>query len=298
MPFLLCHHSETTDRCTLSRETSPIRLGPSRAAEICLRDVGISKRHAEIVRRGPRWHVRDLGSRNGTLVNGFRVEGSSPLRDGDEITVGPVTIRFFLSEERAQAFAGGESKGAPQPSEPAGTNGEGAGSTEIAHDDPGASAGEANQATVARPDAKGARQARHEAARPLAARVAVDEVASDPADGTSNAQEGRIPLSADPDLEQTIRAIYERPRLTPRESPGPRQRDGRTHDRRGSLASRPEPSQSDAPPVSRRGRKAIAAILLFLAGFGLGRWTAPGTDPTERASPRVDEGSAQDRLAR
>src|SRR5690606_33309731 len=52
------------------------------------------------------------------------------------------------------------------------------------------------------------------------------------------------------------------------------------------------------PPVSRRGRKAIAAILLFLAGFGLGRWTAPGTDPTERASPRVDEGSAQDRLAR
>jgi pSer/pThr/pTyr-binding forkhead associated (FHA) protein len=53
----------------------------------------VSRKHCELHEADGRLIVRDLGSSNGTFVNGKRVLGQQPLRVGDELTVGSVTLR-------------------------------------------------------------------------------------------------------------------------------------------------------------------------------------------------------------
>jgi predicted component of type VI protein secretion system len=53
----------------------------------------VSRRHCEIHEAGDVLTVRDLGSSNGTFVNGKRVLGQQALKVGDELTVGSVTLR-------------------------------------------------------------------------------------------------------------------------------------------------------------------------------------------------------------
>jgi pSer/pThr/pTyr-binding forkhead associated (FHA) protein len=57
---------------------------------------GVSRRHAQIrIEKGPdRPVLTDLGSTNGTVVRGERVEGPTPLADGDVIKVGSVSVKF------------------------------------------------------------------------------------------------------------------------------------------------------------------------------------------------------------
>lgn len=63
-----------------------------------------SRLHAVLERFAGGWCVRDLGSRNGTYVNGTRVLADSALRPGDEIRVGATRITFRADEaERAPA---------------------------------------------------------------------------------------------------------------------------------------------------------------------------------------------------
>lgn len=53
----------------------------------------VSRRHAEIVRSGGALSVRDLGSTNGTFVNGIRIEAETPLTLGDTVQFGSVRFR-------------------------------------------------------------------------------------------------------------------------------------------------------------------------------------------------------------
>jgi hypothetical protein len=53
-----------------------------------------SRRHAAIVLSGERATLRDLGSRNGTLLRGRRVDRPEELNDGDEIRIGPALVIF------------------------------------------------------------------------------------------------------------------------------------------------------------------------------------------------------------
>lgn len=62
--------------------------GVGRLAE----DVEISRRHARIARSGSGYTVEDLGSRNGTFLNGRRIEKAEMLGVGDEIQVGNTTL--------------------------------------------------------------------------------------------------------------------------------------------------------------------------------------------------------------
>jgi pSer/pThr/pTyr-binding forkhead associated (FHA) protein len=72
-------------------------LGRDDAADIILDDPGISRRHSEIrvTQDGPHTvaTIRDLGSTNGTYVNGERIT-SEHLHDGDRVTVGRTSITF------------------------------------------------------------------------------------------------------------------------------------------------------------------------------------------------------------
>ncbi len=51
-------------------------------------ELDVSTRHAAIIQQGARWFVRDLGSKNGTLVNGHRIRGDVKLDDTDQIQLG------------------------------------------------------------------------------------------------------------------------------------------------------------------------------------------------------------------
>jgi DNA-binding CsgD family transcriptional regulator len=81
--------------------TRPKRLAPGShvigrddGVELSLPVTGVSRKHARVtVIDSGEVSVTDLGSRNGTFLNGRRVESAS-LRDGDELRVGPVVLRF------------------------------------------------------------------------------------------------------------------------------------------------------------------------------------------------------------
>jgi predicted component of type VI protein secretion system len=53
----------------------------------------VSRRHCEVFEVADKLTIRDLGSSNGTFVNGKKVSGQQVLKHGDELTVGAVTLR-------------------------------------------------------------------------------------------------------------------------------------------------------------------------------------------------------------
>ncbi len=80
--------------------SQPLRLGRSSENELVLDEAGISRRHATIHRRSTgELVVEDLGSSNGTLLNGVAVPGLAFLRDGDRLELGGVQIRVEIREE-------------------------------------------------------------------------------------------------------------------------------------------------------------------------------------------------------
>jgi hypothetical protein len=77
--------------------TSPrVVLGRSRTCDVYVADLNVSRRHAELRQEGATYWVVDLGSTNGTVVNGKQVERER-LRDGDRITLGSTEIIFGRS---------------------------------------------------------------------------------------------------------------------------------------------------------------------------------------------------------
>ncbi|MEZ5142694.1 MAG: FHA domain-containing protein [Acidimicrobiales bacterium] len=64
-------------------------------SDIFLDDITVSRRHAEVERRGDGFVVRDVGSLNGTYVNRERID-EAVLRNGDELQVGKFKLVFFL----------------------------------------------------------------------------------------------------------------------------------------------------------------------------------------------------------
>src|SRR5262245_41530614 len=65
-------------------------------ADIFLDDVTVSRRHADFVRVGTAFQVRDLGSLNGTYYDGVRIE-SALLTDGAEVQIGKFRLTFYAS---------------------------------------------------------------------------------------------------------------------------------------------------------------------------------------------------------
>jgi len=80
---------------TVPLDHDQITLGRSSANELCYSDdAGLSRQHLVVERAGEYWQVRDAGSKNGTLVNGFRISEARRLQPGDRITAGHLTIEF------------------------------------------------------------------------------------------------------------------------------------------------------------------------------------------------------------
>src|SRR5437763_495731 len=71
-----------------------VTLGRSRQCDVVLDDPNVSRQHAEIRPRGGSWVLTDLGSTNGSRLNGRTVEGPEVVRSGDEIELGATVLRF------------------------------------------------------------------------------------------------------------------------------------------------------------------------------------------------------------
>lgn len=70
-------------------------IGRLPTSEVCLQDDrGVSRRHAEIASMAGRWQLTDLGSRNGTYVNGELVRATATLVNGAVIRCGTTELRF------------------------------------------------------------------------------------------------------------------------------------------------------------------------------------------------------------
>ncbi|MBN1769970.1 MAG: sigma 54-interacting transcriptional regulator [Deltaproteobacteria bacterium] len=76
-------------------------LGRDAEAEIRLADEGLSRRHAIFQRRHDRLFLADLGSKNGTFVNGGRVKGERELRHGDEVRAAGALVHVVLVAQLA-----------------------------------------------------------------------------------------------------------------------------------------------------------------------------------------------------
>jgi hypothetical protein len=73
-----------------------VTLGRSRGCDVVLGDPNVSREHAEIRPRGGSWVLSDLGSTNGSSLNGRRIDGPEVIKPGDEIELGTSVITFEL----------------------------------------------------------------------------------------------------------------------------------------------------------------------------------------------------------
>lgn len=97
--------SEVRQRLPLAN--GPIHVGRSHTNDLVLSDSRVSSHHAVLWVEGATVMIEDMGSRNGTLVNGERCSGRRALADGDEIAIGATTIL------RVSGVAGAVAPGLP-----------------------------------------------------------------------------------------------------------------------------------------------------------------------------------------
>ena len=75
-------------------DSERLTVGSLASNDVVVDGDGVSRVHAMFERIGGNWCVRDLGSRNGTFVNGERIISERALHSGDEIVLGRVRLLF------------------------------------------------------------------------------------------------------------------------------------------------------------------------------------------------------------
>ena len=94
MPALELWSGGGRDRVVTLTEASYTLGSDPESADIALADATVSRVHAILEQVGTTWLVRDLGSRNGTRLNGERLTGQRRVRDGEEILLGRTRLVF------------------------------------------------------------------------------------------------------------------------------------------------------------------------------------------------------------
>lgn len=87
-----------------------VTIGRAADCTIPIKDRYLSRRHAEILRMGSGWVLKDCGSANGTYLNGERVENSLLLKSGDRIRLGDTEIVFRTEHTTDRLVAVGDSR--------------------------------------------------------------------------------------------------------------------------------------------------------------------------------------------
>jgi len=77
-------------RFSLARDRTSIGRQPD--AAIYLESLAVSRQHAQIVHKGGSYYLEDLGSSNGTFLNGFKIKDAIALSEHDRVQIGPYTL--------------------------------------------------------------------------------------------------------------------------------------------------------------------------------------------------------------
>ena len=87
-------------------ETGTYTLGRDRENDIAIEDEAVSRLHAQIRYEDEAFTLEDLQSKAGVYVNKVKIEGKTPLAEGDEILIGVTEITF--ESELESAMRGGD----------------------------------------------------------------------------------------------------------------------------------------------------------------------------------------------
>ena len=93
MPLLIHKRPDGTDK-SLTFSDKPLIVGRLPESEISVRDAFISRVHCGLSHNNNQFTLKDLGSTNGTFVNGTRIEQPRRLDPGDVVRVGETDLRF------------------------------------------------------------------------------------------------------------------------------------------------------------------------------------------------------------
>jgi pSer/pThr/pTyr-binding forkhead associated (FHA) protein len=77
-----------------------VTMGRNRDLELPLPDLKLSRRHCQIISKGPGYLIKDLGSTNGTFVNGTRIANETELHDFDRVVLGDTELEFLEEMQR------------------------------------------------------------------------------------------------------------------------------------------------------------------------------------------------------
>ena len=96
--YLEVIHGDRTEMVPL--EGVHVTVGREESNDVQLDDATASRRHAVFERLAAGWSVTDIGSKNGTMVNGDYIDQPRPLFSGDEITLGGTRLIYHSGEIR------------------------------------------------------------------------------------------------------------------------------------------------------------------------------------------------------
>ena len=95
-PRLEFVQGETNELHRVTIEHTPFKIGRGETCDLRIESAQVSREHAQIYQRGSIWSIRDLGSTNGTLVNGKPIRESF-LSDGDILAIAETEVTFVIA---------------------------------------------------------------------------------------------------------------------------------------------------------------------------------------------------------
>jgi pSer/pThr/pTyr-binding forkhead associated (FHA) protein len=89
-------------RESVALQAEQVTLGSDTSNDVTIDEAAVSSLHCVLQHFPAGWSIRDLGSRNGTFVNGERIASERALRDGDEIRLGHIRIVLHAPSDDAR----------------------------------------------------------------------------------------------------------------------------------------------------------------------------------------------------
>ena len=128
--FQLIMRTGPTPGATFTLEGDQINIGRDSSNEITINDAEVSRRHARLTFQGGKYVLEDLGSTNGTFVNGQRLAGPRVLKAGEVVSFGEQIVLVFemstndpgatmVSQRAAAAVPSASRPATPPPPPPA-----------------------------------------------------------------------------------------------------------------------------------------------------------------------------------
>lgn len=114
--FQLIMRSGPTPGAAFTLEGDQLTVGRDSTNEIVINDAEISRRHARLTFQGGKYVIEDLGSTNGTFVNGQRLAGPRVLKAGEVVSFGEqIVLVFEMTNFDAAATIASPRTAAPVP---------------------------------------------------------------------------------------------------------------------------------------------------------------------------------------